>query len=46
MAEHAVITENDESAWEDSTGLVYHYPKRYARYLTPGTRLVYYKGKP
>ncbi|QYJ96992.1 HNH endonuclease [Shewanella alkalitolerans] len=42
---YTIITENDESAWEDETGILYHFPKRYQRYLEPGTRLVYYKGK-
>ena len=40
-----VIVENDESEWEDQTGIMYHYPKRYAKYLQPGTRAIYYKGK-
>ena len=40
-----VIVENDESEWEDQTGIIYHYPKRYAKHLQPGTHAVYYKGK-
>lgn len=43
--EFTVITENDESAWDDETGEKYHFPKRYAKFLRPGTRVVYYKGK-
>ena len=39
-----IITENDESAWEDETGILYHFPKRYLKYLTPGTNIIYYKG--
>lgn len=39
-----IITENDESAWEDETGFLYHFPKRYLKYLTPGTNVIYYKG--
>lgn len=39
-----IITENDESAWEDETGILYHFPKRYLKYLTPGTNVIYYKG--
>lgn len=39
-----IITENDESAWEDKTGILYHFPKRYLKYLTPGTKVIYYKG--
>ena len=42
---YTVITENDESAWKDKTGVLYHFPKRYLKYLTPGTRVIYYKGK-
>lgn len=41
----AVITENDVSQWSDKTGSEYHFPKRYAKYLRPGTTVVYYKGK-
>ena len=40
-----IITENDESAWEDETGVLYHFPKRYAKYLELGTEVIYYKGK-
>jgi putative restriction endonuclease len=41
----AVITENDESKWHDETGVRYHFPKRYFKFLSPGTRVIYYKGK-
>jgi hypothetical protein len=41
----AVITENDESQWHDETGIRYHFPKRYFKFLPPGTNVVYYKGK-
>ncbi|MDT5268426.1 MAG: 5-methylcytosine-specific restriction enzyme [Acidobacteriota bacterium] len=40
----AVITENDESQWEDQTGVAYHFPKRYLDILKPGTQVIYYKG--
>ncbi len=40
-----VIVENDESEWKDKTGSIYHYPKRYQKYLPEGTQAVYYKGK-
>ncbi|MBE9029184.1 HNH endonuclease [filamentous cyanobacterium LEGE 11480] len=40
-----VITENDESQWEDTTGVSYHFPKRYLKYLKVGTNVVYYKGR-
>lgn len=42
---YVVIVENDESEWDDQTGIIYHYPKRYAKYLQAGTLAVYYKGK-
>lgn len=45
MEKFAVIVENDESQWSDQTGVLYHFPKRYQKYLQPGTRVVYYKGK-
>ncbi|PLR32498.1 HNH endonuclease [Chimaeribacter arupi] len=44
-AGYTVIAENDESQWQDQTGAVYHFPKRYLGLLTPGTQVVYYKGK-
>lgn len=40
----AVIAENDESQWNDDTGGLYHFPKRYAKFLAPGTEVAYYKG--
>lgn len=40
-----VIVENDISQWEDETGSVYHFPKRYHLFLTPGTEVIYYKGR-
>lgn len=42
---YVVITENDVSQWSDRTGSEYHFPKRYAKYLSPGTTVVYYKCK-
>ncbi|WP_024873598.1 HNH endonuclease [Tolumonas lignilytica] len=41
----SIITENDESQWSDDTGCLYHFPKRYLKYLEPGTKVIYYKGK-
>ena len=41
---YAVIVENDSSEWEDTTGVRYHFPKRYLDILKPGTVVVYYKG--
>jgi len=40
-----IITENDESQWNDETGVLYHFPKRYLKYLQPGTQVIYYKGR-
>ncbi len=40
-----MITENDESQWNDTTGVSYHFPKRYLKYLRKGTAVVYYKGR-
>jgi len=41
----AVIAENDESKWDDETGVSYHFPKQYRAILAEGTRVLYYKGK-
>src|SRR6266567_5735817 len=40
-----VITENDISQWEDQTGVRYHFPARYLKFLKPGTKVIYYKGR-
>ncbi|HDS1736891.1 HNH endonuclease [Pseudomonas sp. BP8] len=40
-----VIVENDTSQWEDETGAVYHFPKRYQTWLAQGTEVIYYKGR-
>ena len=39
-----VIVENDISQWDDQTGVLYHFPKRYEKFLTPGSEVIYYKG--
>ena len=41
---HLVLVENDVSAWQDETGVKYHFPKKYARLIQPGNQFVYYKG--
>lgn len=41
---YAIITENDNSKWKDSTGVYYHFPSRYAQLLAKGTQVIYYKG--
>ena len=43
--DYCVITENDISKWRDKTGELYHFPKRYLKFLQPGTKVIYYKGK-
>ena len=45
MSQFAIIAENDESPWEDVKGEVYHYPNTYKEILTPGCKVIYYKGK-
>ncbi len=40
-----VITENDESQWDDIMGEKYHFPGQYLNFLKPGTLIVYYKGR-
>jgi len=45
MTNYIVITENDESNWDDETGVRYHYPPRYKRLIQPGVEVIYYKGK-
>ena len=42
---HVIITENDESQWDDKTGISYNYPSKYSGILLPGTKVIYYKGK-
>ncbi|WP_336517553.1 HNH endonuclease [Pollutibacter soli] len=42
---YAIIVENDISEWKDETGVKYHFPFRYLKYLQPGTKVVYYKGR-
>ena len=45
MSAYAVIVENDESPYDDVTGDSYHYPERYRHILTPGCKVIYYKGR-
>lgn len=45
MSEYAIIVQNDESAWDDIKGDLYHYPSTYQTILTPGCRIIYYKGR-
>ena len=40
-----VIVENDTSQWDDQTGAVYHFPKRYSTWLVEGAEVIYYKGR-
>lgn len=43
--DYSIITENDISQWNDKTGELYHFPSRYLKFLTPGTKVICYKGK-
>jgi predicted HNH restriction endonuclease len=45
MVEYTIIVENDETEWQDAVGQRYHFPKRYLKFLKPGTRLIHYKGR-
>ena len=45
MSKYAIIVENDESQWDDKTGITYHYPNRYRQILSEGTAVIYYKGR-
>ncbi len=45
MAEYAIIAQNDESQWDDIKGDLYHYPNTYQKILTPGCKIIYYKGR-
>lgn len=42
---YLIITENDESQWDDKTGEYYHFPLKYKNKLTKGSKITYYKGK-
>lgn len=42
MTNYIVLTENDESNWEDQTGVLYHYPPRYKNLITIGAQVDYY----
>jgi hypothetical protein len=45
LSEYAVITQNDESAWDDIKGDLHHYPSTYRSILTTGCNIPYYSGK-
>lgn len=42
---YLIIVEQDESKWDDETGVKYNFPKNYKGRLTPGAKFIYYKGK-
>ena len=42
---YAVITQNEESKWDDVKGDLYHYPNSYKRILETGCKVVYYTGR-
>ena len=45
MSAYAIITQNDESKWDDIKGELYNYPSTYQAILTRGCKVIYYKGK-
>ncbi len=45
MNKYIIITENDESQWDDQTGIKYHYPAKYKSKIQPGVNVIYYKGR-
>lgn len=45
MEKYLVLTENDESQWDDQTGIKYHYPSKYKSKIQTGTKIIYYKGR-
>jgi len=44
MSKYAVIVQNDESKWDDIKGELYNYPSTYKSILSPGCKVIYYKG--
>lgn len=43
---YRILVENEVSAWDDETGVRYHFPKnRYLNRLKSGMRFIYYKGR-
>ncbi|MBE9603140.1 DUF3883 domain-containing protein [Pedobacter sp. MC2016-24] len=43
---YRILVENEESAWNDETGIRYHFPKsRYFNRLKAGMKFIYYKGR-
>lgn len=45
MKRYLIITENDESQWDDETGVKYHYPPKYKNKIQAGGLVIYYKGR-
>ncbi len=45
MGSYAVITQNDDSEWDDVRGDLYHYPNSYKKILESGCKVVYYTGR-
>ena len=37
---YLVLVENDVSAWEDETGIKYHFPKKYNNLVSAGSKFV------
>ena len=39
---YLILTENDESAWDDNTGISYHFPYKYRSVIIEGSEIIYY----
>jgi hypothetical protein len=45
LDDYRILVENEISAWDDKTGVHYHFPKnKYLNRLRPGMKIIYYKG--
>lgn len=43
---YRILVENEVSAWNDETGVKYHFPRnRYLNRLWPGMKIIYYRGR-
>lgn len=45
MEGHVVITQNDDSPWDDVKGDLYHFPSMYKKLIQTGINVVYYTGR-
>lgn len=42
---YLILVENDDSKWDDRTGVIYHFPNKYIRLFEYGTKFIYYKSR-